>query len=102
MSAALGSRVSVPAAGTVTSAGFQNNGYGNLVEIKHGNGFVTKYAHLNKIYVKKGDKVVLNQAIGEVGRTGRATGSHLHYEVLYNGYNVNPLTFVNIRGMNRS
>ena len=102
MSAALGSRVSAPAAGTVISAGFQNNGYGNLVEIKHGNGFVTKYAHLNKIYVKKGDKVALNQAIGEVGRTGRATGSHLHYEVLYNGYNVNPLTFVNIRGMNRS
>ena len=102
MSAALGSRVSAPAAGTVISAGFQKNGYGNLVEIKHGNGFVTKYAHLNKIYVKKGDKVALNQAIGEVGRTGRATGSHLHYEVLYNGYNVNPLTFVNIRGMNRS
>ena len=42
-----------------------------------------------------------HQAIGEVGRTGRATGSHLHYEVLYNGRNVNPLTFVNIRGMNR-
>ena len=102
MSAALGSRVSAPAAGTVVSAGFQSNGYGNLVEIKHGNGFVTKYAHLNKIYVKEGDKVAVNQAIGEVGRTGRATGSHLHYEVLYNGYNVNPLTFVNIRGMNRS
>ena len=48
------------------------------------------------------DKVVYNQAIGEVGRTGRATGSHLHYEVLYNGRNVNPLTFVNIRSMNKS
>ena len=102
MSAALGSRVSAPAAGTVITAEFQKNGYGNLVEIRHGNGFVTKYAHLNKIYVKKGDKVTYNQAIGEVGRTGRATGSHLHYEVLYNGYNVNPLTFVNIGSMNRS
>ena len=102
MSASLGSRVSAPAPGTVTVAGFQNNGYGNLVVIKHSNGFVTKYAHLNKIYVKKGDKVAYNQAIGEVGRTGRATGSHLHYEVLYNGYNVNPLTFVNISSMNKS
>ena len=102
MSAALGSRVSAPAPGTVITAGFQKNGYGNLVEIKHSNGFVTKYAHLNKVYVKKGDKVAYNQAIGEVGRTGRATGSHLHYEVLYNGRNVNPLTFVNIRSMNKS
>lgn len=102
MSAALGSRVSAPAAGKVITAEFQKNGYGNLVEIKHANGFVTKYAHLNKIYVKKGDKVAYNQAIGEVGRTGRATGCHLHYEVLYNGYNVNPLTFVNIRSMNKS
>lgn len=102
MSASLGSRISAPAPGIVTVAGFQNNGYGNLVEIKHSNGFVTKYAHLNKVYVKKGDKVTYNQAIGEVGRTGRATGSHLHYEVLYNGYNVNPLTFVNISSMNKS
>lgn len=101
MSAAHGSRVSAPAAGTVVTAGYQN-GYGNLVEIKHSNGFMTKYAHLHKIYVKKGDKVTYNQAIGEVGRTGRATGSHLHYEVLYKGYNVNPLTFVNIGSMNKS
>ena len=102
MSAAIGSRVSAPAGGKVISAGFQNNGYGNIVVIKHNNGFVTKYAHLNKIYVKQGDNVVYNQAIGEVGRTGRATGSHLHYEVLYNGLNVNPLTFVNISAINKS
>ena len=101
MSAALGSRVSAPADGKVISAGFQNNGYGNIIEIKHNNGFVTKYAHLNKIYVKKGDYIKYNQAIGEVGRTGRATGSHLHYEVLYNGRNVNPLTFVNISSMTK-
>lgn len=102
MSASLGSRVSAQADGKVVAAGYQKNGYGNIVEIKHGNGFSTKYAHLNKIYVKKGDAVKYNQAIGEVGKTGRATGSHLHYEVLYNGRNVNPLTFVNIRGMNES
>lgn len=101
MSASIGSRVSAPASGKIVTAGYQN-GYGNLVVIQHGNGFVTKYAHLNKIYVKKGDKVEYNQAIGEVGKTGRATGSHLHYEILYNGYNVNPLTFVNIGNMNGS
>ena len=85
------------AGGKVLSAGYQNNGYGNIVEIDHGNGFSTKYAHLNKIYVKKGEIVDFNQAIGEVGHTGRATGNHLHYEVLYRGANVNPLTFVNLK-----
>ena len=97
MRASLGSRVSAMAGGKVLSAGYQNNGYGNIVEIDHGNGFSTKYAHLNKIYVKKGEIVDFNQAIGEVGHTGRATGNHLHYEVLYRGANVNPLTFVNLK-----
>lgn len=102
LSAAVGNRISAPAAGKVVFAGYNRSGYGNLVEINHGNGFVTKYAHLNKIYVKKGERVAYNQAIGEVGKTGRATGSHLHYEVLYNGRNVNPLTFINIPSMNKS
>ncbi len=101
-SAAKGSRISAPAAGRVVKAEYNGGGYGNLVEIDHGNGFVTRYAHLNKMYVKKGADVEYNQAIGEVGRTGRATGCHLHYEVLYNGHNVNPLTFVNIMSMNES
>ena len=102
MGASTGSRISAQAAGKVIFAGFKNNGSGNLVVIDHGNGFVTKYAHMHKIYVKEGDKISYNQAIGEVGSTGRSTGSHLHYEVLYNGANVNPLTFVNIRSMNES
>ena len=101
-SAAKGSRVSAPAAGKVIKAEYNGGGYGNLVEIDHGNGFVTRYAHLNKMYVKKGAEVQHNQAIGEVGRTGRATGCHLHYEVLYNDRNVNPLTFVNIPSMDKS
>ena len=82
------------------TATYQKNGYGNVVEIDHENGFSSKYAHLNKIYVKKGDVVKFNQAIGEVGHTGRATGSHLHYEVLYRGINVNPLTFVRLKNPN--
>ena len=57
-------------------------GYGNVIEIDHGNGFKTKYAHLNKMYVKQGDRVLQGQAIGEVGSTGRSTGPHLHYEVI--------------------
>lgn len=102
MSASRGSRVSTMAAGKVLTASFQSNGYGNLVAIDHGNGFVTKYAHLNKIYVKKGDKVAYNQAIGEVGTTGRSTGNHLHYEMLYRGTLVDPLTFVNLKSLNAS
>lgn len=101
MRAALGSRISAMAAGKVTEAAYKN-GYGNVVEIDHGNGFVTRYAHMNKIYVKKGDKIAYNQALGEVGRTGRATGNHLHYEIMYRGVNVNPLTFINIDSMNES
>lgn len=100
MRASLGSRVSAMAGGKVVSAGYQKNGYGNIVEIDHGNGFSTKYAHLNKIYVKKGEKVKFNQALGEVGHTGRATGNHLHYEVLYRGANVNPVTFVKLNSLN--
>ena len=100
MRASLGSRVSVQAGGKVITATYQKNGYGNVVEIDHGNGFSSKYAHLNKIYVKKGDVVKFNQAIGEVGHTGRATGNHLHYEVLYRGINVNPLTFVSLKSPN--
>lgn len=100
MRSALGSRISAMAGGKVLSAGYQNNGYGNIVEIDHGNGFSTKYAHLNKIYVKKGEQIKFNQAIGEVGHSGRATGNHLHYEVLYRGTNVNPLTFVKLKNQN--
>ena len=91
-----GNKVSTMAAGKVVRSEFMR-GYGNVVEINHGNGFVTKYAHLNKNYVKKGDKVEKNQAIGEVGSTGRSTGPHLHYEVLYRNVNVDPMAFVNAK-----
>lgn len=70
------------------------NGYGYMVEVNHGNGFKTKYAHMNKIYVKKGDEVKFNTALGEVGSTGRSTGPHLHYEILYNGVPVDPMPFI--------
>lgn len=88
-----GNKVSSMAAGKVVRAEYVR-GYGNMVEVDHGNGFVTKYAHLNKIYVKKGAKVEKNEAVGEVGSTGRSTGPHLHYEVLYRNVNVDPMVFI--------
>lgn len=81
--------------GTIITAEFKNNGYGNMIEIDHGNGLVTRYAHLNSISVAAGDKVYIGQVIGGMGSTGRSTGTHLHFEVLLNGANVNPLEYVN-------
>ncbi len=88
-----GNKIKIKARGKVTRAEYAG-GYGNLVVVDHGNGFQTKYAHLNKIYVKKGDYLEYDDTIGEVGSTGRSTGPHLHYEVLYMGKNVDPMPFI--------
>lgn len=91
-----GNKIRVMAKGRVVRTIHSNKGYGNLVEIDHGNGFVTKYAHLLKIYVKEGDMVKTEDAIGEVGSTGRSTGPHLHYEILYRNKPVNPMPFMSV------
>ncbi len=91
-----GTKIQIKAPGKVTKADYAN-GYGNVIVVDHGNGFETKYAHLNKIYVKKGQKVKYNEVIGEVGSTGRSTGPHLHYEVLYRGVSINPMPFIKAR-----
>ena len=88
-----GNKVKSMAEGKVTRAGVAS-GYGKVVEIDHGNGFKTKYAHLNAIYVKQGQTIEQGQTVGEVGSTGRSTGPHLHYEVLYEGVNLNPMVFM--------
>ena len=88
-----GNKIKTMAKGKVTRAEYAG-GYGNLVEVDHGNGFKTKYAHMHKIYVKKGEHVDVNDVLGEVGNTGRSTGPHLHYEVLYRGVPVNPMPFM--------
>ena len=88
-----GNKVKTMAKGKVLRAEF-SGAYGNLVEVDHGNGFKTKYAHLHKIYVKKGDIVDIDDTLGEVGSTGRSTGPHLHYEVIYRGTNVDPMPFI--------
>ncbi len=81
-------------AGYVVMAGRDTYGYGNQVVIDHGNGYVTRYAHLNTILVKAGQAVKKNQKIGTMGSTGRSTGPHLHFEVIYNGVCRNPLGFL--------
>ncbi len=65
-------------------------GYGNMMEIDHGNGLISRYAHASKMLVKVGDVVMKGQKIGEVGNTGRSTGPHLHFEVRHNGAAQNP------------
>ena len=91
----LGAKVKSTANGVVKEQGY-TKGNGNYVIIKHAHGFVTKYLHLQKRLVKKGQKVVRGQIIGLVGNTGRSTGAHLHYEIVYKGRTVNPLKFVRI------
>lgn len=78
--------------GVVTFAG-NKAAYGRVVEIDHGFGFVTRYAHLRKILVKKGQHVKFHQEIARMGSTGRSTGSHVHYEVMFEGEQIDPVNF---------
>ena len=68
-------------------------GYGIEIVVNHGFGYKTRYAHLNRVYVKLGDKVSRGDYIGDLGNTGRSTGPHLHYEVIYRGNRMNPLNY---------
>lgn len=79
-----------PADGVVKRAG-NNGGYGRFIEIEHANGFITRYGHLAKIKVKKGQTIKRDDVIALMGSTGRSTSTHLHYEVLHNNKHVNPL-----------
>jgi murein DD-endopeptidase MepM/ murein hydrolase activator NlpD len=81
--------------GRVVFAGW-SGGYGNCVRIAHANNFETLYGHLSKINVKVGDEVTVGQKIGEVGSTGRSTGTHLHYEVRKNGKAINPISYLTL------
>lgn len=93
MAGATGTAIHSTADGTVTHAGWKN-GYGNLVEIKHAFGITTRYGHLSKVRVEVGQKVSRGDLIGDMGNTGRSTGTHLHYEVRIGGTAVNPMTFI--------
>lgn len=91
--APLNSPIHATAPGIVSFAGVRS-GYGNTIEIDHGSGFKTRYAHLNAIAVRVGQRVTLGQRIGAMGSTGRSTGVHLHYEVWLNGRAQNPARFM--------
>ena len=88
-----GDEVVAVATGVVTWAG-ERTGFGKLVEISHGNGFTTRYAHNQRSLVSVGDTVSRGEPIALMGSTGRSTGPHVHFEVLRNGRQVDPLTFI--------
>ncbi len=88
-----GTAIVAAASGLVVEAGWHPQ-YGKIVEIDHGNGLVSRYAHASQLGVKEGDLVVRGQHIGAVGTTGRSTGPHLHFEVRLNGVPQNPVRFL--------
>jgi murein DD-endopeptidase MepM/ murein hydrolase activator NlpD len=88
-----GSPVTAVAAGVVTWAG-ERTGYGKLVEINHGDGFTTRYAHNERTLVMVGQTVKRGESVALMGSTGRSTGPHVHFEVLRNGRQVDPLSYI--------
>ena len=94
LTAPIGTTVYATGNGTVSQSQTRN-GYGELIEIDHGFGYKTRYAHLSARFVKPGEKVTRGQVIGEVGNTGVSSGPHLHYEVRYRENSVNPIHFFN-------
>ena len=93
ISAPTGTPIYASAGGKVVKVE-RDHGYGKNIMVDHGNGVVTRYAHLSKYAVKKGEGVKRGQLIAYVGNTGRSTGPHLHYEVRVNGVPVNPLRYI--------
>ena len=88
-----GMAVTSIASGLVTWSG-PNQGFGNMVEIDHGNGYITRYAHNKENLVNVGEKVEKGQMIATMGSTGRSTGAHVHFEVVRNGRHINPHSYI--------
>lgn len=88
----VGQPVKVTANGRVSYAGYMGN-YGYVVMVKHSDGYETRYAHLSKLRVKKGDYIQVGETVGLLGNTGRSTGPHLHYEILLRGKKINPQNY---------
>ena len=89
-----GTPIVATADGVVTDAGWNSGGYGNMVDIEHGNGYMTRYAHAESVVVSPGQTVKRGQIIAYMGSTGYSTGPHLHYEVRVNGKAVNPAGYL--------
>ncbi|MDD4602183.1 MAG: M23 family metallopeptidase [Bacteroidales bacterium] len=93
-SASVGTEIYATGNGTIITAGRDNEGgYGNEITIDHGYNYKTVYAHLSRVFVKPGQKILRGQIIGYVGNTGKSTSPHLHYEVRKNGIPLNPIYF---------
>lgn len=93
MSAPSGTPIYATGPGIVTKSGW-GTGYGQYVEINHGNGYITRYAHASRLIARVGDQVQAGEHIANVGCTGRCTGPHLHYEVVKDGQRRNPSTYL--------
>ena len=91
--AAHGTPIYATADGVVSHAGWLS-GYGQLIKIEHAFGIETRFAHLSRIRVRKGQRVSRGERIGDMGNTGRSTGTHLHYEVRVDGKPINPMTYI--------
>ncbi len=94
IAAPTGQPILAPAKGTVRFAGNKEGGYGYTVEIDHGYGYLTRFAHASRLLVNSGERVQRGQLIALVGATGRTTGAHLHYEVEVHGRRVDPVPFM--------
>ncbi|MBD0320282.1 MAG: peptidoglycan DD-metalloendopeptidase family protein [Gemmatimonadetes bacterium] len=94
IAARVGEPILAPGKGRVRFSGNRSNGYGYMVEIDHGYGYITRFAHASRLHVKTGDVVHRGDMIAEVGATGLTSGPHLHYEVEQNGRQVDPLNFI--------
>ena len=90
----MGNPVVAADSGYVVFAGWDNSGYGNLIVIDHGNGYRTYYAHLSRIFVRRGESVGKGQRIGSVGSSGNSTGPHLHFEIRFRNVQRNPFGFL--------
>ncbi|WP_180081250.1 MULTISPECIES: M23 family metallopeptidase [unclassified Acinetobacter] len=93
LSAASGTPIYATGPGIVTKSGW-GTGYGQYVEINHGNGYLTRYAHASRLIARVGERVEAGEHIANVGCTGRCTGPHLHYEVVKDGQRKNPSTYL--------
>lgn len=95
IAASIGTPVWAADSGVVEFAGWDDSGYGNMIDIRHHNGFITRYAHLSDIYAQQGSLVNQSQVIGAVGSTGNSTGPHLHFEIIpLSGVAVDPISYL--------
>ena len=90
----MGTPIVATADGVVEYAGWNSGGYGNMVDINHGNGIMTRYGHAMQVVVSTGQQVERGQLIAYMGSTGFSTGPHVHYEVHVNGNRVNPISYL--------